>query len=200
MTDPLIELIPGKRAVCSDAAITLDVLVRITPPQPEVHFPRPSLNLALVLDRSGSMATGKKMPFAREASAFAVQQLLATDRVSVTTFDDRVEVIVPGTLAADKPGIVRRLGQVQPRGSTDLHGGWAEGARQAEAGLDARGLNRVLLLSDGLANVGPHSPRDLRELGRCQGDEPSRADAQSGERVFGRCVAGVARAHHPPGQ
>src|SRR4051812_12045003 len=153
MTDPLIELIPGKRAVCSDAAITLDVLVRITPPQPEVHFPRPPLNLALVLDRSGSMAMGKKMPFAREASTFAVLQLLATDRVSVTIFDEEIEVLVPGGPAADKPEVVRRIGRVQPRGSTNLHGGWAEGGRQAEAGLVAGGLNRVLLLSDGLANV-----------------------------------------------
>src|SRR4051812_38303836 len=150
MTDPLIELIPGKTAVCSDASITLDVLVRITPPQPEVHFPRPPLNLALVLDRSGSMAMGKKMPFAREASTFAVQQLLTNDRVSVTTFDDRVEVIVAAGPATDKPEIVRRIGQVQPRGSTNLHGGWAEGARQAESARVGGGLNRVLLLSDGL--------------------------------------------------
>ena len=57
MTDPLIELIPLKPAACSDETITLDVLVRITPPKPEVHFPRPSLNLALLLDRSGSMET-----------------------------------------------------------------------------------------------------------------------------------------------
>ena len=64
VTDPRIELMPARTAVCSDASVVLDVLVRITPPMPEVHFPRVPLNLALVIDRSGSMSEGKKMGFA----------------------------------------------------------------------------------------------------------------------------------------
>jgi Ca-activated chloride channel family protein len=161
MTEPRIELIPARPAVCSDAPVALDVLIRITPPQPEVHFPRPPLNLAIVLDRSGSMAEGRKMPYAREAAAFAVRQLLATDRVSVTLFDNLIETIAPGGPAADKPGLVHRIEQAEPRGSTDLHGGWAEGVRQAEAGLAPGGVNRVLLLSDGQANVGVTDPNTI---------------------------------------
>src|SRR5262249_15491849 len=79
MKQPQIEIIPVRGAVRFDAPVTLDVLVRITPPAPEVQVQRPALNLGLVLDRSGSMGGQNKIGFAREAAIYAVQQLLPTD-------------------------------------------------------------------------------------------------------------------------
>src|SRR5262249_26253246 len=112
----------------------------------------------LVLDRSGSMAAQNKIGFAREAAAYAVQQLLPTDRVSVTIFDDQVKTLVPNTGAEDKGRIVDLIQGVRPGGSTDLHGGWKEGGARVGKTLRGGGLTRVLLLSDGLANVGETSP------------------------------------------
>lgn len=55
MRQPHLEVIPLRPAVRSDAPVTLDVLIKITPPAAELNAPRPALNLGLVLDRSGSI-------------------------------------------------------------------------------------------------------------------------------------------------
>ncbi len=157
MSDARVTILPSRPAVRSDAACTLDLLVTIAPPAATPTAGRPALNLGLVLDRSGSMGESRKLGFAKEAAVFAVRELGATDRASVTVFDDRIETIVPNGVP-DKARVAALIEAVTPRGSTALHGGWAEGAAQVKSGLVAGGLNRVLLLSDGLANVGESRP------------------------------------------
>jgi Ca-activated chloride channel homolog len=158
MKQPKIDLIPLRPVVSSNSAIILDVLVKITPPEPEEKVQRPALNVGLVLDRSGSMAAHNKINYAREAAVFAVQQLLPTDRVSVTIFDDEVKTLVQNTFAEDKGRVVEMIKEIQPGNTTALHGGWKEGGNQVSQHQIAAGLNRVLLLSDGLANVGETNP------------------------------------------
>ena len=158
MPQPLFEVIPARPAVRNDAPTVLEILVRITPPLPEIHVLRPPINLGLVLDRSGSMSTGQKMAHAREAARFAVSQMLSNDRLSLTIFDDVVETVVASSPVVDKASLAAKINGIAPRGSTALHGGWAAGAQQVLEHLVWQGMNRVLLVSDGLANVGLTDP------------------------------------------
>ncbi len=160
MTSPSIELIPSRPVVTSDRETTLDMIVRIHPPAQQQKINRPPLNLGLVLDRSGSMS-GNKIRFARKAACYAVEQLLPTDRVSVTIFDTHVQTLVASTLVEDKTSILNQIQRVQTGSSTALHKGWVEGGIQVSQHLNPKALNRVILLSDGLANVGETNPDSI---------------------------------------
>ena len=153
---------PGRPALRRGEPTELDLLVRVhTPGAPAARdgaeTARPPLNLALVLDRSGSMG-GQKMEYARQAAAFAVDQLRAGDRVSIVSFDNVVEAVVPSTPAADKARLKAEIARIHSRGGTALHAGWVEGGVQVGSHLEAGRLNRVILFTDGQANQGETRP------------------------------------------
>lgn len=121
-------------------------------------------NIAIVLDKSGSMQ-GDKMYYAKEAAIMAINRLDLNDIVSVVSYDSRVNVVVPATKASDSTRIARAVNRIQAQGNTALFAGVSKGAQELRKFLDLNKVNRVILLSDGLANVGPSTPNELGKLG-----------------------------------
>ena len=125
---------------------------------------RPPVNLAFVIDRSGSMK-GDKIAQAREGAVRTIRSLGRDDIVAVIAFDSRPEVVVPATRLDHREPVIAAIEGLREGGNTALHAGVARGAEELRPFVDPRRLSRVILLSDGLANVGPSSPGALAALG-----------------------------------
>ena len=153
--NPSLHFRPLRPAVAADGATTLDLLITVRSPEqpPAVSRQRPALNLALVIDRSGSMS-GSKLSHARKAARFLAGELSERDRLAIVTFDSVVKVLVPLQPVRDPLLFISAINTIHSGGCTALFDGWLAGATEVANQLDPQGLNRVLLLSDGQANEG----------------------------------------------
>jgi len=124
---------------------------------------RPPLDLAVVLDRSGSME-GSKIAFAKKAVDILIDRLLPSDHLSLITYDSVVETVFPRRRVDDALVMKTKVELIGPRGCTNLSGGLVKGLQ--ELGRDGGALRRVLLLSDGLANEGVTDLAGLSDIAR----------------------------------
>jgi Ca-activated chloride channel family protein len=172
------------------------VKVSFVAPASPTRTERWPVNVAIVLDRSGSMAGGK-FELARDAAVQAIRLLGPADRFALVIYDNEIDVLAESTHAtADaKRRAFERLAQVGARGSTDLGGGWLTGAEQICRTLEAQAIGRCLLLTDGLANQGITDRGELiRGAGALRENGVSTSTFGVGEDFDERLLRGMAEA------
>ena len=127
---------------------------------------RVPLNLSVVLDRSGSM-DGDKLKYAKEALKYVVNNLDSKDVLSIVLYDTDVETFLEPQRLEDKNGLLARIDKIAIAGSTNMEGGLKRGydlIKRSKKLIGSEMVSRVLLLSDGLPNVGLSDPEGLSKL------------------------------------
>lgn len=147
----------------SDSEETVILKIGLNGVRPS-HAYRTPLNLALVIDRSGSMS-GDKIRQARHAAHQAVDRLMSDDVVSLIVYGTEAVTFWPASRVGDGRGLHQAINRIETSGNTNLWGGVQLGAAELRKRLRGDFVHRVILLSDGLANHGPSSPAELAGLG-----------------------------------
>jgi len=115
---------------------------------------RTPLNVSVVIDKSGSMADKNKLNFVKKAVEHIIDELSEEDYISIITYDDNVSTILESGRIEDKSSLKRIVSNIQSGGFTNLSGGMLKGFDQVASTYRKGFVNRVLLLSDGIANRG----------------------------------------------
>lgn len=125
---------------------------------------RRPIDLAVVMDVSGSMSANGKMDHAKRAAKRLVSEMHPEDTYALVTFEDDATTVIPPTQVLD-PGLLHRaIDQIYEGGGTNLYAGLDRGAREIRRGLEDDAVGRVVVLSDGHANVGTIEPDALARL------------------------------------
>jgi Ca-activated chloride channel family protein len=126
----------------------LYIILEFQAPQETRQAPAPPLNVCLVLDRSTSMQ-GEKMDVVKAAAIQVLRNLRPQDILSVVTFSDRAEVVIPAAYYQERSRLEAKVQMIQPSGATEIYQGLEAGVKEVMRSLDSRRVNHVILLTDG---------------------------------------------------
>ncbi|MEM7134630.1 MAG: von Willebrand factor type A domain-containing protein [Chloroflexota bacterium] len=119
---------------------------------------RPDVALTFVIDVSGSMNDGGRLTLVKRALTLLVEQLRPTDSVGIIVYSTNARLLLPSTKGTEKNLILDAIYSLQPEDSTNVAEGLQLGYEQAWGRFNERAVNRVILVSDGVANVGATDP------------------------------------------
>ena len=148
------------------SSTTRDTFLGVWVDVPEVRAEvRPPMEVVLVVDTSGSMA-GSKIESARAAATTLVRSLKDGDIVALDAFSDEARTLVSPTRLDmhTRTEILRQIAQLVPAGSTNMFSGLSMAESQMASAPASHGLRRIVMISDGIANIGPSSPEVLGSL------------------------------------
>ena len=117
--------------------------------------------LTILVDTSGSMNTPDRIELAKKSLRMLVERLGPKDTVALVQYDNHARVVLPPTKAAERKAILAAIDALQCNGSTNLEEGMQRAYEVAGANFAPGAENRVLLLSDGAANLGTTTAEDI---------------------------------------
>lgn len=141
----------------------LQIGVQAKSARPEEIAP---LTLALVIDCSGSMGDAGKMAWVKQSLRVFLNSLAANDQVTIIGYSDNAWVLEPMRTVGDGAWIASTIERLAPTASTNLHAGLMLGLREVDRHYSPARNNRVILLTDGIANVGVTDPQAIAEEAR----------------------------------
>ena len=106
------------------------------------------LNLALVLDHSTSMK-GDRLDKVKIAAQQIIEQLTTDDVLSIVSFGDRADVLIPATRVTDKTSMRAMVNMIRADGGTEIFHGLLAGVKECERHLGSKLVNHVILITDG---------------------------------------------------
>src|SRR5215204_5192890 len=113
----------------------LYLIIELEAPVEARRSPAPPLNVCLVLDRSTSMK-GEKMDVVKSTAIQVLRNLRSQDILSVVTFSDRAEVIIPSAYHQDRLRLESRIQMIQPSGATEIYQGLEAGVKEVMRSID----------------------------------------------------------------
>lgn len=116
---------------------------------------RPNAMLIFVVDVSGSMDQPNRLPLVKESLRLMLDKLQSSDRVGIVVYGDSAEVVLEPTAVESRALILHAIDQLQPAGSTNAFEGLYRAYQLAAQFANPGDINRLILCSDGVANVGP---------------------------------------------
>jgi Ca-activated chloride channel family protein len=132
------------------ATLQLSVSTNVDP----AAYPRLPMNLVVVVDHSGSMATDGRLDKVKHGLHTLIDNLHDDDRLAIVEFDDQVDIDAPLGVTLDRPALHAIIDRLTPRGATDIFDGLQQGFRLLGDVPASERQNRVIFLSDGLATAG----------------------------------------------